>query len=96
MPTEQERAETSKFRGQVASGIRDPEERRKFVARQGEEEARGKSDTAALSEDAFRQRNVNTVQGSFRKGGKVKKTGVYRLHKGERVVPRKSKRGRRR
>jgi hypothetical protein len=23
--------------------------------------------------------------GSFRKGGKVKKTGVYKLHKGERV-----------
>lgn len=24
--------------------------------------------------------------GSFKKGGKVKKTGVYRLHKGERVL----------
>ena len=26
------------------------------------------------------------VQGSYKKGGKVKKTGVYRLHKGERVL----------
>lgn len=24
--------------------------------------------------------------GSFKKGGKVKKTGVYKLHKGERVM----------
>jgi len=26
---------------------------------------------------------------SFKKGGKVKKTGVYKLHKGEKVVPAK-------
>ena len=26
------------------------------------------------------------VQGSFKKGGKVKKTGIYRLHKNERVL----------
>jgi hypothetical protein len=25
--------------------------------------------------------------GSFKKGGKVKKTGTYKLHKGERVIP---------
>lgn len=25
--------------------------------------------------------------GSFKKGGKVRKTGVYKLHKGENVVP---------
>lgn len=26
------------------------------------------------------------VQGSYKKGGKVKKTGIYRLHKNERVL----------
>ena len=26
------------------------------------------------------------VQGSYKKGGKVKKTGIYRLHKNERVM----------
>lgn len=26
------------------------------------------------------------IQGSFKKGGKVKKTGIYKLHKGERVL----------
>lgn len=28
---------------------------------------------------------------SFKKGGKVKKTGTYKLHKGERVVPKQAK-----
>ncbi len=27
--------------------------------------------------------------GSFKRGGKVKKTGLYQLHKGEKVVPAK-------
>lgn len=38
-------------------------------------------------------RNRNTAlrpPQSFKKGGKVKKTGVYKLHKGERVVPAKT------
>ncbi len=26
------------------------------------------------------------LQGSFKKGGKVKKTGAYKLHKGEKVM----------
>lgn len=29
------------------------------------------------------------VQGSYKKGGKVKKTGIYKLHKGERVLNKK-------
>lgn len=32
------------------------------------------------------------LRGSFEKGGDVKETGAYRLHKGERVVPKKGKR----
>ena len=31
------------------------------------------------------------IDGDFKKGGKVKKDGVYRLHKGEKVVPVKKK-----
>lgn len=30
----------------------------------------------------------NMVKGSFKKGGKVKSTGVYRVHKGEKVLNR--------
>ena len=32
-----------------------------------------------------------TVLGSYKKGGKVKKTGLYKLHKGENVIPMKKK-----
>jgi hypothetical protein len=33
--------------------------------------------------------NVNIGGKSFKKGGTVKKTGVYKLHKGEKVIPAK-------
>lgn len=29
------------------------------------------------------------LDGSFKKGGSVKKTGIYKLHKGEEVIPKK-------
>lgn len=32
-----------------------------------------------------------TVLGSYKKGGKVKKTGLYKLHKGEKVIKAKKK-----
>lgn len=31
-------------------------------------------------------RSEQPVLGSYKKGGKVKKTGLYKLHKGEKVV----------
>lgn len=93
MATEDERAKVSQERGQAASGIRDSEERKKFISRQGEEERSGREDLGGLAQDAYRQRNVNAVQ-SFKRGGKVKRTGIYKLHKGERVTPRKTKRAR--
>jgi hypothetical protein len=93
MATEKERARMSITRGQVASGMRPGEEKREFISRQSREEARGREDMQSLEQEAYRQRNENAVQGSMRKGGKVRKTGLYRLHRGERVVP---KRGRRR
>lgn len=34
--------------------------------------------------------NKKEVMGSYKKGGKVKKTGVYKLHKGEKVVTKKA------
>ena len=38
---------------------------------------------------AARIADRNVVQGSMEKGGNVKKTGLYRLHKGEKVIPAK-------
>ncbi len=34
------------------------------------------------------------VIGSFHKGGKVRKTGIYRLREGERVIPRRGRKTR--
>lgn len=36
-------------------------------------------------------KNISNILGSFKKGGKVKKTGNYKLHKGEEVKPVKKK-----
>jgi len=33
----------------------------------------------------------SAVQGSFKHGGRVKKTGLYKLHKGEDVIPAKQR-----
>ena len=38
------------------------------------------------SKDASDAASKPKVQGSYKKGGKVKKTGIYRLHKKERVL----------
>jgi len=47
------------------------------------------SDEAGSAGEGIRARmqNVAQVQGSFKKGGKVKETGVYKLHEGETVIP---------
>jgi hypothetical protein len=38
---------------------------------------------------------IGKIIGSFKKGGRVKRTGNYRLHAGEKVVTAKRARGRR-
>lgn len=86
MASEESRAQMSKQRGQVAAGMKPGPERQAFIARQGTEEAKGKQDLPALGEEAFRQRNIQAA-GSYRSGGQVVKDGVYKLHKGETVVP---------
>lgn len=37
------------------------------------------------------QNSGGQALGSFKKGGKVPKTGLYKLHKGEKVVPAKKR-----
>jgi hypothetical protein len=44
--------------------------------------------TGQMGENARMKREL---LGSFKKGGHVKKTGIYKLHKGEEVVPAKKK-----
>ena len=74
MPDEQERARMSQLRGRVAAGMKPGEERRKFIERQGREEAEGRENLGELGQEAFRQQNYNAVQGSMKRGGRVKKT----------------------
>lgn len=99
MPTEQEKAALSKKRGQAAALISDPEMKKKFIAAQGEAEAKGKGTAKPeeyeqmnkSAEDTMATGGMNTwvkPLGSFKKGTKsVPKTGAYVLHEGEKVTP---------
>lgn len=48
----------------------------------------GAAAVGSIGTAAARMKSHNDqIIGSFKKGGKVKKTGNYKLHKGEKVVP---------
>jgi len=51
----------------------------------------GRMSTFSIRSQEYRNRPLArySVRGSFKKGGKVEKTGVYELHSGERVLNRK-------
>jgi hypothetical protein len=87
MANEQDRADLSKSRGKYAAGIKNPEAKRAFIAEQGNKEAEARFINATIGKKAGYKTDPIT---SFKKGGKVKKTGVYKLHKGERVIAAKS------
>jgi hypothetical protein len=87
MATERQRADLSKRRGQAAAGITDSAARKTFIARQGQEEAKGGKDLTGLEQETSRERNRQAVLGSFKQGGTVPKTGNYKLHKDEKVIP---------
>lgn len=104
--TERDSAAIANQRGGTAGRMiragESPDKVRKYVARQGDEESKIKVDDRAgrdknnkrLAEDSQREENKYA---SYRKGGKVRKTGVAKLHKSERVKgKRKKSRGGRR
>lgn len=47
------------------------------------------------SEELRRELRAKGIQG-FKRGGRVHRTGIYKLHRGERVIPSRSRRARRR
>ena len=55
--SEDQRADTTRMRGQVAAGMSDQSEKKKFIAAQGE----GKMSDSELRADAYRQRNANAT-----------------------------------
>ena len=93
MPTEQEKADLSKKRGAAAAQISDPDQKRKFIAAQGEAEAKGKADYPKLDREADDTvatggANIATGLKSYKTGTSfVPKTGPAILHKGEAVIP---------
>jgi hypothetical protein len=91
---EQGRAAVAKKRGQAASYIADPAQRQKFIAAQGEAE-KNNSNTATAedysrldreAEDTIATQGANKAIKSYKKGGKIKRTGIVKVHKGERVL----------
>jgi hypothetical protein len=102
MPTEQQKADLSKKRGQAAASIQDPETRRKFISAQGEAEQKGKGTASPedyehldkSADETLATGGMNTwvkPLASYKRGTKsVPKTGAYKLHEGEKVVPEKN------
>lgn len=84
--SEQERAALSQQRGQDAARIKDPEKRRAFVAEQGKQEAAGK-DFSQIKNETDAYETGEALKGSFKDGGTAHEDGLYRLHKGEKVIP---------
>lgn len=82
MPDEKYEADLSKRRGRAASALKDPAEKRKFIAKQGS----GKYTKDELERETSRLTNIRAL-GSFKRGGRVKKTGIYNVHAGEKVIP---------
>jgi len=63
--------------------------------RQAQSQGSATSATSAGSDASSSAPDMSDVPISMRKGGKVRKTGLYRLHKNEYVVPARKSRGRR-
>jgi hypothetical protein len=81
--TEDEKADLAKRRGQAAAQITDPEERRKFIADQGDTEAAKKKLPIA---DYNRLSTESAIKGYKHGTDYVPKTGPAVLHKGEAVL----------
>jgi hypothetical protein len=84
---ESERAARSFVRGKQAArmiktGV-SGDKVRSYISAQGDRETEGRQINATIGKAAGYKSDV----ASFKHGGKVKKTGIYKLHKGERVVP---------
>lgn len=92
----------AKIAGAGVSGAMKGQEKRKEGTKSNLEKLRDVADKlrGRAAEDVadLSSRDVDPRTGSitsFKRGGKVKRTGIYRLHKGERVVRARSHGGRR-
>lgn len=59
--------------------------------RRGTSRGQGLSDAKIAAARAGSSDPATVIAGGFKKGGTVKKTAIYKLHKGETVIPAKKK-----
>lgn len=97
MADETQKANLTKRRGALAAGMKDAGEKQKFIARSADADKKFDAvSNETEGEEAKQSREANVKQaaqvlGSYKKGGKVKETGVYELHEGEAVLPKDKK-----
>lgn len=93
MADEYQRAAMTAERGRQASQIKDSSERKKYISESSlvdTNPAKAAESTSAKGNELQRGK----VMGSMKKGGRVKRTGTYKLHKGEKVTSAKKSRKR--
>jgi hypothetical protein len=90
MPTEEQKARLSQARGHEAANM-PHEEAKKFIADSAKIDTDWKGSVADTADEARRQEMDSNIR-SMKRGGTVRKTGLHRLHKGERVLTRKQNR----
>src|SRR5690242_15559601 len=87
MATEQQRAERSKARGEQAARMLKSGQPlakvRQYISAQGDQEAEARRINSTIGKAA----GFSSDPMSFESGGIIPKTGIYKLHAGERVIP---------
>lgn len=84
--TEEQKAAVTATRGRQAAKIKDSDERKDYIAGSAnvDKDYQGTAEQTALK---GKMQQTQEIMGSMKKGGTVPKTGPYKLHKGEKVIP---------
>jgi hypothetical protein len=84
--TEEQKANLTATRGRQAADIKDPEEKKKYIAGSANVD-KDYQGTAEETAGEGKKLQTQAILGSMKKGGTIPKTGLYKLHKDEKVVP---------
>lgn len=87
MADEQAKAALTKTRGEQAAKM--PHEQAKEYVKASADMDKDYNQTAQATSATGNAQTRQELMGSFKKGGVVPKTGPYKLHKGEKVIPAK-------
>lgn len=86
MATEEQKAALTTERGKQAADIKDPDEKKRYIAGSAsvDTDYEGTANSTAIEANKLQNQKV---LGSLKKGGTIPKTGLYKLHKDEKVIP---------